>query len=90
MHIAVGNSSSTLRATIITFLLGTSAIANASYIKHDLISFSNDRINNICFQKYFRASYELFNNDQRWRHNALATCRLTPKEVKESFFKKIN
>lgn len=92
MHIAVGNSSSTLRATLITLLLGASTITNASYIKHDLLSYGNDRINNICFQKYVKSSgfYSFKEVDQNWRRDALATCHLTSKEVKESFSKKFN
>lgn len=90
MHIAVGYRSSTLRATLITLLLGASSITNASYIKYDLLSYSNDRINNICFQKYIKTSLGARNIDQNWRRNALVNCQLTPKEIKESFSKKFN
>jgi len=92
MHIAVGKHSSTLRAILTTLILGASTITNASYIKHDLLSYSNDRINNICFQKYIRTSstYGLRSIDQNWRQIALSTCQLSSKEVKESFSKKFN
>lgn len=90
MHIAVGNSSSTLRATLITLLLGASTITNAAYIKHDLLSYGNDRINNICFQKYTKTSNFTNGNNRDWRRDALSTCQLTSKEVKEAFSKKFN
>ena len=92
MHIAVGNIRSTLRSKLLItlFLLGASTITNASFI--NTLSYNNDRINNICFQKYIKTSsiYGLRSIDQHWRQIALSTCQLSSKEVKESFSKKFN
>ena len=89
MHIAVGNSSSTLRTTIITFLmLVASQVSDASYIQNSSLAFSNDRINNICFQKFTRTSVMSQGSLRDWRIDALAECRLTKKEIDQAFSKK--
>lgn len=87
MHIAVGNYNSTIRVLLTTFILGASTTTFASHINP--ISYNNDRINNICFQKYLRSRI-FFNFDDShkpWKQVALAACRLSSKEIRQSYSK---
>lgn len=92
MHIAVGNIRSTLRSKLLItlFLLGASTITNASFI--NTLSYNNDRINNICFQKYSRSLlfFSIGYSNRDWKKVALTTCHLTPKEINSAFTKKFN
>lgn len=88
MHIAVGNNSSTLRTIITITLMLIASIADASYIQNSRLAYSNDRINNICFQKFTRTSVMSQGSLKDWHISALAGCRLTKKELDQAFSKK--